>query len=212
MDFIDTLQEHKLIAVLRGEDPRLVLDAARVLIQSGVSLIEVTFTVPDAEAVISELVRDQTGAVIGSGTVVSEAQIEGSARAGAQFLVSPGATDSLTRAMADSGIPFLPGVYTPSEAMAAAAAGATAVKLFPAAHAGTGYLRQLLAPLPDLQVVPSGGVRTIDISGWLTGGAAAVGLGSLATPADIAARDWAAVRTKAADAVAASRAREEGAP
>jgi 2-dehydro-3-deoxyphosphogluconate aldolase/(4S)-4-hydroxy-2-oxoglutarate aldolase len=110
-------------------------------------------------AAIAEIAKSVPGAHVGAGTIVEPEQIEAAAKAGAKFLVSPGTSPALAEAAADSPIPFLPGVATPSEAMALRALGFRAMKLFPAeAVGGTRLLSSLYAPIPDLVFCPTGGI------------------------------------------------------
>lgn len=192
------LARHRVLAVLRADNANAALEAANVLIDAGVGAVEVTFTVPNAAEVIDHLARSRPEALVGAGTVTSPAHVQEAVDAGAAFLVSPGASPALLGAMIASGLPSVPGTFTASEMMTAHSAGAAAVKLFPAGALGPAHLDQLRGPLPNLAVVPSGGIGIEDVPVWLAHGALAVGLGSLATPADIAARDWPAVRAKAA--------------
>jgi 2-dehydro-3-deoxyphosphogluconate aldolase/(4S)-4-hydroxy-2-oxoglutarate aldolase len=184
--------------------------AAGALVDGGVRVLEVTFTVPRAEEIIRELRQAHPHAIVGAGTVRTAADVGAARRAGAQFLVSPGAGADLLVEMASSGIFSVPGVFTPSEIMCALDHGVEAVKLFPASALGPGILGGLRGPFPGLEVVPSGGISTTAVGSWLEAGAIAVGLGSLATPADIASENWRGIREKALAMTSALEALDAG--
>ncbi len=209
-DALDQLERTGLLAVLRGDDPEAVVDGALVLVGAGVEVLEVTFTVPDAPQAIAAL-RDRApaGTLIGAGTVTTPAEVQAATEAGASFLVSPGVTPSLLDSLRGTGIPFIPGVMTPSDVLLALEAGAEAVKLFPGALAGPSALRALRGPFPGLRVVPTGGVTLDTIGHWFAAGAIAVGAGSeLAPPTAIARRDAEVLRAlgnRWRDAVTATR-------
>jgi 2-dehydro-3-deoxyphosphogluconate aldolase / (4S)-4-hydroxy-2-oxoglutarate aldolase len=118
------------------------------------------------------------GAPVGAGTIRSVEEARSFAEAGAAFLVSPGTDPDVVRTAVDLGVPAVPGALSPTEITAALAAGATAVKLFPAGLGGPAYLRALRGPFPDVRFVPTGGIELEDVRGWIDAGAACVGLGS----------------------------------
>lgn len=201
-DLRQALRRHRLVAVLRGDEPVGVLRAGEVLAEAGVAVIEVTFTVPEASKVIRALRKRLPDQLVGAGTVATPVDVAAAVDSGAQFVVSPGTSPALLEAMLGCGVPALPGVLTPGEVLTARAAGAPAVKLFPAAAVGCGYLAQLFGPFPDLEVVPTGGIGLDDVKGWLGHGALAVGLSTaLCSPADIRRHDWEAVTKRARIAV-----------
>jgi 2-dehydro-3-deoxyphosphogluconate aldolase / (4S)-4-hydroxy-2-oxoglutarate aldolase len=192
-DFAD-LRAERFFAVLRGNSRDLVVEAALVLADAGVRLLEISFTCPDAPSIISELRGQLPQHLVGAGTVRSGDDVRVAVAAGAQFVVSPGTFPSLLEAMIAAGIPCLPGVHTPSELMMATRAGAPIVKLFPASFWSPALLRELRGPFPTAAIVPTGGIAIEEIPGWLEAGAIAVGLGSqLCSNQDMESRAWAAV-------------------
>lgn len=203
MDYFGTLSRDRILAILRGEDANSVIEAAQVLAAAGMQVIEVTFTVPQAPMVISRLREQLPDHFIGAGTLTTPRDVADAVSAGAQFLVTPGTTPRLADALGASGLPFLPGVLTPSEMMTAYAVGARAVKLFPATTVGTGYIQHLRGPFPDVQIVPSGGVALREVRNWLERGALAVGLSSaLCSAQDAASRSWNVVRQRLSELTA----------
>jgi 2-dehydro-3-deoxyphosphogluconate aldolase / (4S)-4-hydroxy-2-oxoglutarate aldolase len=183
-EILDRLRAARVIAVLRTPDPDSGVQAARALADGGVRAIELTFTTPGAEDAIRRA-RTELGdeVVVGAGTIRDRAQLDAAVAAGAAFLVTPHLDHALLEAMLATGRPALPGTLTPSEVAAALAAGAEAVKLFPASVVGPSYIGALRGPFPDVQVVPTGGIGPEDVQPWLDAGALAVGAGGELCPA-----------------------------
>ncbi|KYJ97378.1 bifunctional 4-hydroxy-2-oxoglutarate aldolase/2-dehydro-3-deoxy-phosphogluconate aldolase [Microbacterium sp. CH1] len=194
-----------ILAVLRAPSPELALEASEAIIRGGVSGIEVTFSTPDAPAVIRELItRHGDAAYIGAGTVTTAEQATQAADAGAAFLVSPGTLPDLTRAMLDTGRVVMTGAMTPTEVMGALELGVDVVKIFPASLGGPSYLGALRGPFPDAPLMPTGGVKPDNLADWFAAGAVAVGAGGdLANGAAIANADWADIEQRAARFAAA---------
>ena len=194
-----------ILAVLRAASPELALEASEAIIRGGVSGIEVTFSTPDAPAVIRELItRHGDAAYIGAGTVTTAEQATQAADAGAAFLVSPGTLPDLTRAMLDTGRVVMTGAMTPTEVMGALELGVDVVKIFPASLGGPSYLGALRGPFPDAPLMPTGGVKPDNLADWFAAGAVAVGAGGdLANGAAIANADWADIEQRAARFAAA---------
>jgi len=178
------LLESGVIAVARLPAAAGLRAAARALAAGGVGAVEITLTTPGAIEAIGELASDRDLAcVVGAGTVLDESAACEVIDAGARFVVSPTLTPAVIRVCRDRDIPCLPGAFTPTEIVEAWRAGAPLVKLFPAAAVGPGYLRDLLAPLPFLRLVPSGGVSLENVGDWIRAGAVAVSVGSALLPA-----------------------------
>ncbi|WP_292788606.1 MULTISPECIES: bifunctional 4-hydroxy-2-oxoglutarate aldolase/2-dehydro-3-deoxy-phosphogluconate aldolase [unclassified Microbacterium] len=194
-----------ILAVLRAPSPELALEASEAIIRGGVSGIEVTFSTPDAPAVIRELIaRHGDAAYIGAGTVTTAEQATQAADAGAAFLVSPGTLPDLTRAMIDTGRVVMTGAMTPTEVMGALELGVDVVKIFPASLGGPSYLGALRGPFPDAPLMPTGGVKPDNLADWFAAGAVAVGAGGdLANGTAIANADWAEIEERAARFAAA---------
>jgi 2-dehydro-3-deoxyphosphogluconate aldolase/(4S)-4-hydroxy-2-oxoglutarate aldolase len=179
MDLLALLRERRLLAIVRGGDAEAVLETVFTLAHEGVGLIEVSLTSDKALDVISRA-RGELGSetALGAGTVLTAADARDVHAAGADFVVTPGLGDGVREAL-DLGLPTLAGALTPSEVVAARAAGAAAIKLFPASAAGgPSYLRALRAPFPDVPFVPVGGVDAESGRRYLADGAVAIGVGS----------------------------------
>lgn len=198
-DRLDRARATGVLAVLRAPSAELALEASEAIIRGGVSGIEVTYSTPDAPAVIRELIaRHGDAAYVGAGTVTTEEQATAAAEAGAEFLVSPGTLPGLTRAMLDTGRVVMTGAMTPTEVMTALSLDVDVVKVFPASLGGPSYLGALRGPFPDAPLMPTGGVTPDNLADWFRAGAVAVGAGGdLANSASIKASDWADLAQRA---------------
>jgi len=188
---LDRLRSAGIVAIVRVSSPDGVMDACRALCRGGVRAVEITLTVPDAFRLIREL-TDEFGndLVIGAGTVMDAAACQRSVDAGAQFIVSPVFDADVVDHCREHGVLAVPGALTPTEVFRAWTHGASVVKLFPARHATPAYVRDLLGPMPDVRLLPTGGIDVAGASEYLAAGAVAVGIGSrLVDPAAVASGD-----------------------
>lgn len=192
---IERIGELAVIATIRAPSPAAALDTAAALIEGGISCLEITFTTPDAPAAIASAIeRFGSSALIGAGTIRSRSDTEAAIAAGAEFLVSPGLESDAAEAMTASSRAAIIGALTPTEVMSALIAGADLVKLFPSSLGGTGYMKSLRGPFPDVRFVPTGGIGPLEVTEFLGAGAVAVGAGSELCPSKaIAAGDFAQV-------------------
>jgi 2-dehydro-3-deoxyphosphogluconate aldolase / (4S)-4-hydroxy-2-oxoglutarate aldolase len=204
---LERVREIGLLAVLRAPDPDGARRAVHVLIEAGVTGIEITYSTPGAASVISSL-RETYGddALVGAGTVTKAEQASEAAAAGAGFLVSPGLDDEVVAAMLGTGLTTMAGALTPTEVMRATRLGVDVVKVFPGSLVGPSYLRSLRGPFPNVPFMPTGGVSAANVADWLAAGAVAVGAGGeLASDSDIRSGDFDAIREKGRAFVAALR-------
>lgn len=169
-----------LIPVVRAESSDIAMRAVDAIKQGGVSVLEITMTVPGAVHVIEEVVRRfGEEAVVGAGTVLDAETARACMLAGAQFIVSPALDLDTIACCHRYSIPVIPGALTPSEVATAWKAGADFVKVFPAnAVGGASYIKALKAPLPQIELVPTGGVSLETAADFIKAGAAALGVGS----------------------------------
>jgi 2-dehydro-3-deoxyphosphogluconate aldolase / (4S)-4-hydroxy-2-oxoglutarate aldolase len=173
------IRAERLIVVLRRVEPQTaLLELVDELAEAGVRIFEVTFDAPSAADDVVAL-RQRLGhdALVGAGTLLSIEQLGGAIDAGADFGVSPLHNFALVEAAIGAGLPFVPGAFTPTEMRSAWSAGATFVKLFPASAVGPQFVRELRGPLPEIELIPTGGVDANNAVAYLEAGAAAVGIG-----------------------------------
>ena len=206
-DIISRLLNPGIIAVVRAKRADQVVPLAEALVAGGVIAVEVTMTTPDAIAAIRE-VKQKLGAraLIGVGTVLNVATCRAAIEAGAEFVVSPIVRPELVPICHAANVPVMLGAYTPTEAQLAHEAGADFVKIFPADGLGPKYIRNLLAPLPHLRIVPTGGVDQHNVADFLKAGCAAVGAGgSLITAKILETDNWTELTCVAREFVAAAK-------
>jgi 2-dehydro-3-deoxyphosphogluconate aldolase/(4S)-4-hydroxy-2-oxoglutarate aldolase len=193
-----------VLPVVVAHTPAEGVSIARALVAGGLPAIELTLRTPAALDAIRAIADEVPEILLGAGTVVTPGQAKQAADAGARFLVSPGTTRPLVEAMGDTGLPFLPGVATVSEALTALEAGCTDLKFFPAeASGGAAFLKSVAAPVPAARFCPTGGITARSAPSYLAlPNVGCVG-GSWLTPADaVAAGDWHRVTALAAEAAA----------
>jgi 2-dehydro-3-deoxyphosphogluconate aldolase/(4S)-4-hydroxy-2-oxoglutarate aldolase len=192
---LQTILDAGVIAVLRAPSADILLPIAEALLAGGVSAIEVTMSTPNAIRGIEMLAHkfgDQ--AVIGVGTVLDDATASDAISAGAQFVLSPGFNPQVVATTLRHGKISVPGAFTPTEILTAWSAGADIVKVFPSTTLGPGYIRDLLAPLPQLKLTPTGGVDIKNAGEWIRAGAVCVGAGSsLVSKEAMSKQDWPAI-------------------
>ena len=184
-----------VVPVIVLEDAAHAVPLARALLAGGLTVLEVTLRSDAALPGIRAIAREVPQAKVGAGTVLSVDDLAAAREAGAQFAVSPGSTPALLESARTCGLPFLPGVMTPSEVAAALAAGYDTMKFFPAGQAGgVEMLKALAGPFPQVKFCPTGGISLANASDFLAlPNVVCVG-GSWITPgASIRASDWAAI-------------------
>jgi 2-dehydro-3-deoxyphosphogluconate aldolase / (4S)-4-hydroxy-2-oxoglutarate aldolase len=201
---VSLLSRVPVVPVVVVDDLAHAVPVARALVAGGLPVIELTLRTPVALDAIRAIASEVPEILVGAGTIVTPGQAKEALDAGAQFLVSPGSTPSLLGAMADTGLPFLPGTATVSEVLAVLEAGYTELKFFPAeASGGAAFLKSIASPVPAARFCPTGGITAATAPSYLAlPNVGCVG-GSWLTPADaLAAGDWGRV-TELARAAAA---------
>jgi 2-dehydro-3-deoxyphosphogluconate aldolase/(4S)-4-hydroxy-2-oxoglutarate aldolase len=208
---IQQMSDTGVVAVIRAKSKDQLFDITTALIEGGVPSIEVTMSTPKAIAGI-EALADKFGdkAIIGVGTCIDPATARDAIAAGAQFVVSPTFDPEIVATTIRYGKISVPGSYTPTEILRAWSSGADVVKVFPATTLGPGYFKDILAPLPQLRLTPTGGVDTKTTPQWIKAGAVFVGAGSALVSKDAMDKgDWNAITANAeafVDAVKQGRA------
>ena len=184
MSDTDRLLDAGLVPILRLRDPEVALAAGLAMAEAGLRAVEVTAGVPGAAEVIAKLAASLEGSsvLLGAGTVLSPEQAKEFVQAGARFLVSPVLDRAVMDAAARLGVPHVPAGFTPTEVYTAHRAGVPVVKLFPSAQVGPAYLSALLAPLPELKIMPTGGLDAESAVAFIRAGAVAVGVGGKLCP------------------------------
>ncbi|TKG73542.1 bifunctional 4-hydroxy-2-oxoglutarate aldolase/2-dehydro-3-deoxy-phosphogluconate aldolase [Prauserella endophytica] len=188
-----------VIGIIRLPDATGAVEAAEALWRGGVHAVEVTLTTEGAADAIRALRdRERGSGVVGAGSVRTAADARHAIAAGARFLVTPTFQPAVLDTARAEGVPVMCGGLTPTELDSAAQAGADYLKLFPASSVGPGYVRELLAPMPDLKIIPTGGVRADHVAAWASAGACAVAAGSALVSAHLVAEgDWVELTARA---------------
>lgn len=168
-----------LVAIIRAPSGELLADVARALYEGGIEVIEVTFTVPNVLSILRQ-VSDELGdkILLGAGTVLDGETARAAILAGAEFIVSPVVREDVIRVCNRYSKVVMPGAFTPTEILNAWDAGADIVKVFPADVGGPSYLKAVHGPLPQIRLMPTGGVDLTTMESFVKAGACAVGLGS----------------------------------
>ena len=191
-EIVSRLIDIGIIAVVRTERTEQIMPIAEALVAGGVTAIEVTLTVPNAEKAIAAA-RDKfrDAALVGAGSVLNVAQCHSVLKAGAQYVVSPVGNVRLIEAAHKADRPVMLGAFTPSEAQLIHEWGADFVKLFPADQLGPAFIKAVRAPMPHLRIIPTGGVDLNTAADFLKAGCVALGVGSsLLKPDLIKSENW----------------------
>ena len=192
------LRRTRLVAVIRAATPAAALAAAHAVADGGLTLIEVTYSVPDAPRVMREL-SSRGGIVVGAGTVLTRDQARAALDAGARFIIAPNFSAEVAREALAHGVMYCPGAYTTSEIIAAHGAGAHVIKVYPVGIAGgPAYIQVIRDPLPGIPMLAAGGTNLDNTLAFLNAGCVGVGLGaSLADPGLAAAGEVAEITRRA---------------
>jgi|SRR6187402_1482692 len=176
---LDKMQQVGLMPVVRASSPAQAVRLARAIAAGGVTVLEVTMTVPGAIEALRTLVKENPELLIGAGTVLDPETARTCILEGAQFIVSPGTNVRTIEMCNRYTVPSLPGALTPTEVITAWEAGADVVKVFPAsAMGGAKYIKSLKAPLPQIEMIPTGGVSLSSAKEFLEAGSFALGVGA----------------------------------
>lgn len=177
---LSRLEKTGVVAVVRGATKEEALKASHAIIEGGLTGIELTFTVPQADAVIEELVAmysDRSDIVIGAGTVLDAVTARLAIMAGAEYIVSPSFNRETAELCNLYQVPYLPGCMTITEVQEALKSGADIVKLFPGSVYGPSIISAFMAPMPQVSIMPTGGVNLDNMADWFKAGAVTVGVG-----------------------------------
>jgi 2-dehydro-3-deoxyphosphogluconate aldolase/(4S)-4-hydroxy-2-oxoglutarate aldolase len=205
---VSAVERAGIVAVIRIKEPAKLRAVVDAIAEGGVRALEVTMTVPGAVDLIREMAPTlPAGFVFGAGTVLDADTANRVVDAGAQFVVSPVFRRSVIEACHDRDVPAMPGCFSPTEILDAWDAGADVVKVFPATALGPGFFKDVRGPLPQVKMMPTGGVTLDNAGDWIRAGAVAVGVGTALLDAKaIAAGDYKTLRANAERIVANVRA------
>jgi len=185
MNTINRIKENRVVGVIRGSSYEEALEICHACIEGGLTSIEVTFTTPDAEKVINDLSSIYGDkALIGAGTVLDLETTKLAISNGSKYIVSPGFDEESAKFCLESNIPYFPGCMTITEMMNAKKYGVEVIKLFPGSVFGPSFIKAVKGPLPEIEIMPTGGVNLDNIHEWFSAGVVAVGIGgALTSPA-----------------------------
>lgn len=201
------LENTRIIAIVRGVEEQHIVGLAEALLEGGIPVMEVTLNTPGALGMIARL-QEQYGdrMYIGAGTVLDLDDAKRALAGGASYLVTPNMDEEVIRYAAERNAPIFPGAMTPTEVVKAWKAGATAVKIFPGASLGIGYIKELMGPLNDIPMMAVGGVTESNIDEFMRIGCYGVGIGgSLVNLKEIAEGNYEWIRNKAERLVEAAK-------
>ena len=198
-DTVRRIEASGVVAVIRLQDGSRLRAVVDALAAGGIIALEVTMTVPRAIELIGEIAPAlPDGFLVGAGTVVDPDTARAAVQAGARFIVGPVFRPAVIEAARAAGAAAMPGCFSPTEILAAWEAGADVVKVFPATALGPAYFKDLRGPLPQVRLMPTGGVTIENAGEWIKAGAVAIGVGgALVDPKLVAAGNYAAITDRA---------------
>jgi 2-dehydro-3-deoxyphosphogluconate aldolase/(4S)-4-hydroxy-2-oxoglutarate aldolase len=197
-EVLEEIRRCRAVAVVRLRARAPADEIAAALAAGGIRILELTLTTPNALQTIEALRAGSQDVVVGAGSVLTESDARNAIDAGAQFVVGPVVNERVIALADSSGVAVMPGAFTPTEIQRAHELGADVVKVFPADVLGMQYFRSVLAPMPHLRLMPTGGVSLDNAGDWLRAGAWAVGVGSaLVDQAAVEAGDFATLTRNA---------------
>ena len=213
---VDLIRKERMVAIIRLDDLSNAVDLSRALLSAGVRVQEFTLSNPaalDAVGRVFQAVEEfsDESAALGIGSVRTVEQARAAVEAQVDFVVTPIFQPGVLQICVEAEVPILCGAYTPTEIASAQAFGASMVKVFPARNLGPKYIQDVLAPMPELQLVPTGGVSLDNMHNFFDAGAAAVGVGgNLIDQVAVGNQDWDTVRAVAAEYVTTAKGWQSG--
>jgi 2-dehydro-3-deoxyphosphogluconate aldolase/(4S)-4-hydroxy-2-oxoglutarate aldolase len=195
MTLVETIEQYKLMVAVRTETPEQAYEAATACLEGGIRLVEITFSVPGAEDVITKLSRESKG-LIGAGTVLTVRDLRKALKAGASYIVSPLFDEHIVKNTKKEGAVSIPGASTPTEIYKAYAAGGDIIKLFPFVEmGGLNFLKAIRGPMPFVKFLLSGGVNIGNVVEYLSVNASCILIGSSILKKEfVEAGDWNSVK------------------
>lgn len=175
---LNQIKEQGVVAVIRAKDHEEALGYIDACIKGGVKAVELTYTIPNVVELIEKVVKQYEDALVGVGSVLNAKMAKDAIEAGAKYVVSPGFSEQVNDVCSELNTVYLPGCMTVTEAMAALEKGNKMIKLFPGEVFGPKYVKAIKAPIPHIEVMPTGGVSIDNIEEWFKMGVSCVGVGS----------------------------------
>jgi 2-dehydro-3-deoxyphosphogluconate aldolase/(4S)-4-hydroxy-2-oxoglutarate aldolase len=208
IDTIRDIEQTGVVAVIRMKDLDRLRGVIDALLEGGVHALELTMTVPGAVSLIEQLARDLPGEFqLGAGTILDPETARQVILAGARYIVAPVLNLEVIRLCHRYDVAVMPGCFTPTEILTAWEAGADIIKVFPATALGPGFIRDIHGPLPQVRLMPTGGVTMSNAGEWIKAGAVAIGVGTaLVDTKAVAAGQYAQIAANARQLVEAVRA------
>lgn len=200
---LETMKDNYIFAVIRGKTAEDGFEIAKASVAGGIKNLELTFSTPDAAKVMADLVEEYKNddtVVVGAGTVMTLELAKEAHEAGAKFLVSPHYSAEIAKFASEVDTFYMPGTGTVTEVVTAMNAGCEIIKVFPGGILGSGFIKDVHGPIPEAQLMPSGGVSLDNIAEWKANGAVAVGVGS-ALSRDVAEKGYESVTENAKEFV-----------
>lgn len=178
-EIVDKIIESGVVAVIRMEEPEKLLRVVEAINAGGIDVIEITMTVPNAIKLIEQVSKEfEEKVLVGVGSVLNKNMAQDAINAGAKFVVSPILKKEVVETAQKNNISVFPGCFTPTEIYTAYEMGAEIIKVFPADILGMQFIKAVKAPIPNINLMPTGGVTLTNISEWIQAGACAVGIGT----------------------------------
>ena len=174
---LDELKASGIVAVVRGKSHEEARGYMEACLKGGIKSLELTYTIPNVCELIKEY-SSHTEALIGVGSVLNGKMASDAIEAGAKYVVSPGYSEEVNKVCKEMNVLYLPGCMTVSEIMKAMDAGNKMIKLFPGDVFGAKYVKAIKAPIPNVEIMPTGGVSVDNIEEWFANGVSCVGVGS----------------------------------
>lgn len=195
---LNKIKSEKVVALIRADNPDGLLDCAKALAAGGLTSIELTMTTPGAIKMLEKATSELPDFIFGLGTVLDAETARIGILAGARFIVTPALRPDVITLCRRYSVPVFSGAFTPTEIVNAWEAGADAAKVFPAEFFGPAYIKSIKAPLPQIELVPTGGVNAENVGDFLRAGAMATAAGSsLVDAKSLKEKNWAAITAKA---------------
>lgn len=180
-EVIKKVADEKVVAVIRGQDPDEAIAISQAAVTGGLHVLELTYTIPAISKVFEALANEDV--VLGAGTVLDVETARHALLYGAKFIVSPHFDEGISRLCNRYAVPYFPGCFTIAEMVRALESGCDVVKIFPANHLQPSFIKAVNGPLPQIRMIPTGGINLRNLEAWLKAGAVAVGISSELTSA-----------------------------